>query len=201
MISTHAPAGGATVGRGAVRIQLYNFYSRPCGRGDKPRCVRGGWDLFYFYSRPCGRGDVKPVVGIAGIARDFYSRPCGRGDALLSTPKPAHTPFLLTPLREGRLNAHGSGAAELLFLLTPLREGRQSWRQSPSRQAPYFYSRPCGRGDKSGDVQNFLSCRPFLLTPLREGRPTQACDTRNTVQKFLLTPLREGRRQFSTSPS
>ena len=34
-ISTHAPAGGATC-RAAARSSLrINFYSRPCGRGDK----------------------------------------------------------------------------------------------------------------------------------------------------------------------
>ena len=77
---------------------------------------------------------------------NFYSRPCGRGDAPPSTPKPAHTPFLLTPLREGRpcarffmssermISTHApAGGATLknntekledTFLLTPLREGR-----------------------------------------------------------------------------
>ena len=33
-ISTHAPAGGATLGRVPPKGQHRNFYSRPCGRGD-----------------------------------------------------------------------------------------------------------------------------------------------------------------------
>ena len=33
-ISTHAPAGGATVDGALDRKNLPNFYSRPCGRGD-----------------------------------------------------------------------------------------------------------------------------------------------------------------------
>ena len=34
-----------------------------------------------------------------------------------------------------------------LFLLTPLREGRPTPSRSTPRSPPYFYSRPCGRGD------------------------------------------------------
>ena len=56
VISTHAPAGGATAAKRASRRHFSNFYSRPCGRGDDLRPV-----FFrrakYFYSRPCGRGD------------------------------------------------------------------------------------------------------------------------------------------------
>ena len=33
-ISTHAPAGGATICAIVVRDSLPDFYSRPCGRGD-----------------------------------------------------------------------------------------------------------------------------------------------------------------------
>ena len=77
--------------------------------------------------------------------------------------------FLLTPLREGRLepyddvlffdlistHAPAGGATELtseesaseLFLLTPLREGRRCMRRFRRREQRDFYSRPCGRGD------------------------------------------------------
>ena len=34
IISTHAPAGGATVDLLSCIIFILNFYSRPCGRGD-----------------------------------------------------------------------------------------------------------------------------------------------------------------------
>ena len=34
-ISTHAPAGGATRGCGCCCASCRNFYSRPCGRGDE----------------------------------------------------------------------------------------------------------------------------------------------------------------------
>ena len=55
-ISTHAPAGGATRKIDSVNQGLCISTHAPAG-GATPRCVRGGWDVFYFYSRPCGRGD------------------------------------------------------------------------------------------------------------------------------------------------
>ncbi len=36
---------------------MYNFYSRPCGRGDNSKQMKIYRELLNFYSRPCGRGD------------------------------------------------------------------------------------------------------------------------------------------------
>ena len=36
-----------------------NFYSRPCGRGDRQGWGASGKGGVNFYSRPCGRGDWK----------------------------------------------------------------------------------------------------------------------------------------------
>mgnify|MGYP007120238716 CR=1 FL=1 len=77
-ISTHAPAGGATL-RGLIILgAIYDFYSRPCGRGDRSR-------------PPAGQGGSY-----------FYSRPCGRGDSVTLKKDGVTIQFLLTPLREGR---------------------------------------------------------------------------------------------------
>ena len=38
-ISTHAPAGGATVHAAPAQRNPGNFYSRPCGRGDQSELV------------------------------------------------------------------------------------------------------------------------------------------------------------------
>ena len=43
-------------------------------------------------------------------------------------------------------------------------------RTSKNSTATYFYSRPCGRGDRKA-LPKFLLFAVFLLTPLREGRP------------------------------
>ena len=60
LISTHAPAGGATAADGPVGIRGLDFYSRPCGRGDGPSTA-GSAKSADFYSRPCGRGDRLPA--------------------------------------------------------------------------------------------------------------------------------------------
>ena len=41
-ISTHAPAGGATVPRYLYMSSRVNFYSRPCGRGDVKKADASG---------------------------------------------------------------------------------------------------------------------------------------------------------------
>ena len=101
----------------------------------------------HFYSRPCGRGD-RPRPGAEAVREDFYSRPCGRGDAVrrersgsdgkISTHAPAGgaTPYTST-----------KSVNDALFLLTPLREGRPSQDGINAAKHRYFYSRPCGRGD------------------------------------------------------
>ena len=58
-ISTHAPAGGATLSLVGGALPRQHFYSRPCGRGDRP-VARVRWLNIHFYSRPCGRGDAIP---------------------------------------------------------------------------------------------------------------------------------------------
>ena len=85
VISTHAPAGGATIRARLRRTRFANFYSRPCGRGDMLLASRR-----------------------IPATHDFYSRPCGRGDRRCNSER-FHTGFLLTPLREGRLSATSAG--------------------------------------------------------------------------------------------
>ncbi len=144
-ISTHAPAGGATL-RGLIILgAIYDFYSRPCGRGDRSRPPAGQGGS-YFYSRPCGRGDARLRMLLCFLPQ-----------------------FLLTPLREGR-RGHGghdiNGAA--YFYSRPCGRGDVD-RLAEVVHEPNFYSRPCGRGDEA--ARRRINERiEFLLTPLREGR-------------------------------
>ena len=138
VISTHAPAGGATFVRSAPDRGRDDFYSRPCGRGDvhhrhggrvgniSTHAPAGGathcglYRLLRaddFYSRPCGRGD-RQAFSLFLLFFHFYSRPCGRGDDL---------------------------------------------RPVFFRRAKYFYSRPCGRGDS-----NFPQVRHEVLRQIAE---------------------------------
>ena len=197
IISTHAPAGGAT---GCKPYSFPNWkISTHAPAGGATKCCgrrRGGFP--YFYSRPCGRGDGRVDVTVDGAKL-----------------------FLLTPLREGRPSRFRRCPCRPRFLLTPLREGRRVQADRLQQQPDYFYSRPCGRGDPTRISSHPLR-RRFLLTPLREGRPDAFAQNENAVHfysrpcgrgdsvpirqrptraSFLLTPLREGRLQFSTSPS
>ena len=144
-ISTHAPAGGATGQRRDAVVGKIDFYSRPCGRGDRSTAIIRS-RCTYFYSRPCGRGDAgqswrnlyatristhAPAGGATKSrklslpsASNFYSRPCGRGDPYIYGEQLLVDVFLLTPLREGRHNGTKIKINQMQFLLTPLREGR-----------------------------------------------------------------------------
>ena len=191
-ISTHAPAGGATGRIQAVRAAAHYFYSRPCGRGDVVTAAAAlGLHLISTHA---------PAGGATAALREkkrwisvFLLTPLREG-----RPKPFAIAmlvplFLLTPLREGRPSAAAEKANLALFLLTPLREGRRgrccvriprgkisthapaggathSQCVGSADQKPYFYSRPCGRGDASILLSNGVDAL-FLLTPLREGRP------------------------------
>ena len=103
IISTHAPAGGATRRVAIEYRQWGHFYSRPCGRGDGSTTPEA-LDPYNFYSRPCGRGDRLHLRPERRRRTYFYSRPCGRGDVCQVSAASWPESFLLTPLREGRLS-------------------------------------------------------------------------------------------------
>ena len=145
VISTHAPAGGAT-----------------------PVSHTEGEAIALFLLTPLREGRLELDV-LALCLVDFYSRPCGRGDfsqspvgppGVISTHAPAGgatKPYFLINLIFS------------LFLLTPLREGRPAAGRDRKKNGRDFYSRPCGRGDEA--ARRRINERiEFLLTPLREGR-------------------------------
>ena len=161
-ISTHAPAGGATKPRNISHPVRTDFYSRPCGRGDAPDLGAAAEADRHFYSRPCGRGDRRASEALDGNAH-FYSRPCGRGDNDgLSDEDLGHEISTHAPAG-GATQAPTAAASKLnTFLLTPLREGRRDF-PPPSTTGNYFYSRPCGRGDS-----NFPQVRHEVLRQIAE---------------------------------
>ena len=116
--------GRPSVTRQAIRVKE-NFYSRPCGRGDD------------FVVTTKQKGAISTHAP-AGGATDSYAV------SLIFV-----YPFLLTPLREGRPGFTAIFRAEAVFLLTPLREGRHVLGLFLAGQVDDFYSRPCGRGDRT----------------------------------------------------
>ena len=167
-ISTHAPAGGATIGPHSFR-KVYAVISThaPAG-GATPVSHTEGEAIALFLLTPLREGRLELDV-LALCLVDFYSRPCGRGDPAGSLRSRCWT--ISTHAPAGGATAVGLPlASTALFLLTPLREGRRSRRRT---------------------IRNR---NIFLLTPLREGRQLVASQARENVMRFLLTPLREGRR-------
>ena len=152
-------------------------------------CVRRP-PLLYFYSRPYARGDQRSALQPFRRLY-FYSRPYARGDSSYSHHHFAETPFLLPPLREGRLRAyHQAAAGDLHFYSRPYVRG-DSVRTIKLPQETFISTRAPTRGTTSSAL-SIVVCSQFLLTPLREGRPKH--QTENTESfVFLLTPLREGR--------
>ena len=77
-ISTHAPAGGATGAPARPRPPPADFYPHPCGRGDS---IPAHWCVFEIISThaPAG-GATRSTRASRQSRRNFYSRPCGRGD-------------------------------------------------------------------------------------------------------------------------
>ena len=101
LISTHAPAGGATPSSPEA-LHLQNR----------------------FLLTPLREGRLPPLKRLIRLMLNFYSRPCGRGDLRGFKPRNNFLEFLLTPLREGRRKLCPDGGQKGVFLLTPLREGR-----------------------------------------------------------------------------
>ena len=192
MISTHAPAGGATSSHEVLSCRRIKFLLTPLreGRRRSPGFSPGALPISTH--APAG-GATAPTASAAPPRFHFYSRPCGRGDYIVHhkralTPISTHAPAGGATARRGRCRRKGQisthapagGATKhdkglhdflLLFLLTPLREGRRI----PDNLLPMLR-----------DL--------FLLTPLREGRRCCRSLPRPTAYPFLLTPLREGRR-------
>ena len=152
-ISTHAPAGGATIvnvkfgsgtqflltplreGRRAASAILSwssPFLLTPLREG-RPRPQSTQCWRLYFYSRPCGRGDANHEDA---YAEGNISTHAPAGGATVDTLQGSLTKlFLLTPLREGRRAVHRDPVHRPAFLLTPLREGRP---QARDRRAEIF---------------------------------------------------------------
>ena len=97
LISTHAPAGGATLPPSSGRTQPRISTHAPAGGATRPSCLlvkRSG----NFYSRPCGRGDRRHSFGVSA-PRSFlltplregrrFQRDGGAGVYVISTHAPA----------------------------------------------------------------------------------------------------------------
>ena len=79
-ISTHAPAGGATIRQKDFARRWLYFYSRPCGRGDNIVDLDSLPVVLISTHAPAGGATNVPSKQEYSLS-NFYSRPCGRGDS------------------------------------------------------------------------------------------------------------------------
>ena len=143
-ISTHAPAGGAT-----RHSSLLNS-----GRAISTHAPAGG--ATYYLRRELARASISTHAPAGGATFVILN--------LLSWYL-----FLLTPLREGRRQQRNTRTARTDFYSRPCGRGDLPQHGRSCRRA-YFYSRPCGRGDEKLGIKYYGRYMEFLLTPLREGR-------------------------------
>ena len=102
LISTHAPAGGATFARRCRDIGLAISTHAPAGGATFTSCIRLT-SRANFYSRPCGRGDEAHTDTVDGLKSISTHAPAGGATSDMQSAAPGRwSEFLLTPLREGR---------------------------------------------------------------------------------------------------
>ena len=183
-ISTHAPAGGATLRLHLAGAEGAISTHAPAGGATSKRIVYNNNPII---STHAPAGGATGSGGSGGESAPPISTHAPAGGATCSRKaRTAAGTFLLTPLREGRpyhttvyvdhvdisTHAPAGGATSGTvrpsrscngFLLTPLREGRPGRESIKTRPAPYFYSRPCGRGDS-----NFPQVRHEVLRQIAE---------------------------------
>ena len=171
-ISTHAPAGGATMSAtGSCMLTLFLltplregrllgstaannetlFLLTPLREGRRKPCGKGGFECQISTHAPAG-GATPIRAASSQCAAHFYSRPCGRGDLSvfcdgvdlvhISTHAPAGGATSVIS---------PSPQASCYFYSRPCGRG-DGWLHAARRYHLHFYSRPCGRGDGSGGM-------------------------------------------------
>ena len=103
-ISTHAPAGGAT--RSPLRWPgrcSPHFYSRPCGRGDMKSVLSVCGDVLISTHAPAGGATGYCCILSSNSSISTHAPAGGATQVRYDMATQACDTFLLTPLREGRL--------------------------------------------------------------------------------------------------
>ena len=169
LISTHAPAGGATPNCPITSNPCIIFLLTPLREGRHYRHCHSVHQEQISTHAPAGGATFYDFTKMFNFSINFYSRPCGRGDNIPTAGFETFVKFLLTPLREGRRSTPGILPPGKIFLLTPLREGRLAWTAKTDWAVTISTHAPAGGATRhiSSTAQ---TGRKFLLTPLREGR-------------------------------
>ncbi len=149
-ISTHAPAGGATLQFYAKQAQLAISTHAPAGGATN--CPITSNPCIIFLLTPLREGrQVRPLADYVSVKISTHA-PAGGATAAV---------FLFQPGQHISTHAPAGGATEdeiaglrcgfIISTHAPA-GGATSWPDPEQSASTYFYSRPCGRGDKYGAV-------------------------------------------------
>ena len=211
IISTHAPAGGATykVSTRVLTVRCISTHAPAGGATWMIRSYKGGGLIFlltplregrlYRWYRKNGCGEISTHAPAGGATWDGQ-RFLVLGTISTHAPAGGATTVLWSIRAKAGISTHApaGGATRRLrlnrrlsrFLLTPLREGRRSRNWHTSVYHQHFYSRPCGRGDVGGRLQ-IRNWEISTHAPAGGATGYGVDQINRTI--FLLTPLREGR--------
>ena len=191
----------------------FDFYSRPCGRGDLLYTLSGKAIPISTHA-PAG-GATRAIPPRKRRARHISTHaPAGGATCVFS--KSEKSRYISTHAPAGGATLRDFPALHKLFISThapaggatnPLcaelaapahfysrpcgRGDRRQWSNYPARGS-HFYSRPCGRGDPL--VITYSGGKDSISTHAPAGGATPVDNVCvQFVDQFLLTPLREGR--------
>ena len=193
MISTHAPAGGATIATEDEQSAYFISTHAPAG-GATRFCIADRQQVSDISTHaPAGGATHIGQLSRAGIDISTHA-PAGGATLHGRDRENGVWQFLLTPLREGRRVRNGErGCAPLISTHAPAGGATRS-RPNTKTFPVYFYSRPCGRGDRPSSPWR-ASRKYFYSRPCGRGDWAGEFTVAGEV-RFLLTPLREGRQKF-----
>ena len=189
IISTHAPAGGATSLACSWSMSIILFLLTPLREGR--RQPAGGTPDRRNISTHAPAGGATSKTECVHQARNISTHAPAGGATISNGSRSWPRRFLLTPLREGRLNRIVIALMQELISTHAPAGGATADLRRCWKHRPHFYSRPCGRGDQMSGLR-FESMA--ISTHAPAGGATRRRDNRKGAYTiFLLTPLREGR--------
>ena len=169
-ISTHAPAGGATYGWHISNLRIYLSTHAPAGGATSPAYFFIPAPM-YFYSRPCGRGDN--CAGIRRAPKCISTHAPAGGATLRARHSGDKAESISTHAPAGGATRPTclSASAQTRFLLTPLREGRRCRRRKHEKAASISTHAPAG-GATTRRICNGPSMAHFYSRPCGRGDPS-----------------------------
>ena len=212
IISTHAPAGGATHLLRRAQVDVV-FLLTPLREGRRSRAYEAP-STFSFISTHAPAGGATSYRCLLIHHNQFLLTPLREGRQAYPLCVRRRTHFYSRPCGRGDFHIRGS-PARLLPISTHAPAGGATFALAQGRLlAAHFYSRPCGRGDAikeyGYDVAVAISThapaggatlfpgRFFKALRISTHAPAGGATGENRIHfqlaKFLLTPLREGRR-------